>query len=180
MIHTVRRQGGFTLLELMIVVAVIGILATVVIAGFGKTTRKASALTEVQAVFAELRIREEQYQLENGRFISTSETNDESETHPTSANKSGTDAYPVPDTWTSLKLNPPESKLKCAYVAIAGAGGDDSNLGDKAKDLGMTEVPATNWFYLLARCDMDGDTSVDAYYLTRSDDTKLVRENEGR
>ena len=64
------RQAGFTLIEILIAVALVGILAGLAVMKFSKQARKARG-AEVQAIFAELRNREEQYHLENGVYFST-------------------------------------------------------------------------------------------------------------
>src|SRR5688572_20234593 len=72
MVVTVRdRRRGFTLLELMIVVALIAILATLVIPSFFSESNRAKAESEVAAVFAELRTKEEAYKVEKGVYLST-------------------------------------------------------------------------------------------------------------
>src|SRR2546426_467597 len=64
-----REQQGFTLMELMITVAIIGVLVKIAIPAFTGESRKAKAKSEVGAIFAELAIREEQYKLENGVYL---------------------------------------------------------------------------------------------------------------
>ena len=64
--RTHGRQSGFTLLEIMIVVALIGILAAIALPSFTRESRKAKGDSEVAAFFGELKVREEQYALENG------------------------------------------------------------------------------------------------------------------
>ena len=171
-------QRGVTLIELMIVVAIIGVLASVAVYMYTKTVRKAKS-SEVQAMMAELKMRQEQYNLENGSYLSSG--TDEDDTWPVAP--AGPDT-PVsiagpPATWTSLKLNPDYTALYCTYVTIAGAGGDDTNIGPKAVEFGMTAAPATNWFYVLAKCDFNNNPADFAYYFQRSDQSGMASQGVG-
>jgi len=67
----VRKEGGagFTLLELLIVVIIIGILASVALPGFGKAVRKARS-TEGQTVVSAMLTAEFLYYLEHRTFAS--------------------------------------------------------------------------------------------------------------
>jgi prepilin-type N-terminal cleavage/methylation domain-containing protein len=172
------RQAGFTLIELMIAVAVVGILAAIAVMKFGRQTRKSRA-TEVQAVFAELRNREEQYHLENGVYFSTGAT--EGDVFPAAPGPHSQDFSidTQPADWQPLRVKPPMQRVYCGYVVIAGRGGDDSNLGAKAADFGFAAAPATDWYYLLAHCDLDGNAARDSYYFSRNDDPHVLKENDG-
>ena len=63
-----RDKRGFTLIELMIVVAVIAILAAVVIPQFMGSSRKVKAESEVNPLFTEISFRQEQWRGENGSY----------------------------------------------------------------------------------------------------------------
>jgi prepilin-type N-terminal cleavage/methylation domain-containing protein len=171
-----RQAGGFTLMELMIVVAIIGILATLAVFMFTKHVAKAKA-SEVPALFAELKIREQQYHLENEQYLSTGANDDDyfpSATPPGSSPQS----YSRDDNaaWKSLKVNSDKTQLYCVYVAIAGLGDDDANIGPKADGapFNLTEAPATNWYYLMAECDFDGDGNTSIYYALSDTEGTIV------
>jgi type II secretory pathway pseudopilin PulG len=163
----------------MIVVAIIGVLATAAVYMYTKVTRKAKS-SEVPAMLAELRLREEQYHVENGVYLSTGIS--ETDTWPAapSGPDTATDIGTPPDEWRSLRLNPDYTALYCAYVAIAGPGGDDTNIGAKAGDFGLVDAPATNWFYVLAKCDFDGNPATFSYYFVRSDAAQMQSLDVGR
>ena len=65
-----KRRGGFTLIELMIVVAIIGILAAIAIPNFMRFQLKAKA-GEGKTNLAAIRTAEESYMAEFGTYIST-------------------------------------------------------------------------------------------------------------
>lgn len=62
-----RRQSGFTLLELMIVVAIIGILAAIAIPQYNQYTNK-SRINEAFNTLSDLRVRMEQYYQDNKQY----------------------------------------------------------------------------------------------------------------
>lgn len=190
------RQDGVTLLELMIVVAILGVLATIAIFMFTRHANKAKA-SEVAAMFGELKLKQQAFHLENEEYLSTGANDDDyfpTATAPAGSPQSydlATSAvppapqdtkYPGPS-WQTLKMNPAKAELYCVYVAIAGAGGDDTNVGPKASGApfnlgGSLAVPASNWFYLMAECDFDSDGSPSRYF-TLSDTEGTITQNPG-
>jgi len=170
----VRRNGGFTLIELMIAVAILGILAGVLVYSFTKPTNKVRTGSEVQAVFAELHRAQGQYAVENGSYYSTGA--DSSALFPSDPSSTAQDVTSLPTEWETLKAQPHAKKLFCGYVAVAG--GADDDIPAFAEDFGMTQ-PTRNWYALYARCNVDGDDGTDAEYFTSSVDTTTVKRNEG-
>ena len=175
------RQAGLTLIELMIVVAIIGILAAVAVYMFTKTTKRVKVESEIPAVFAEFKIRQEQFHTENGSYLSSgTDEDDKGPATPGDPNSGPNDIAPRPATWDQLKLNFDKTAVYCSYVTIAGAGGDDTDIGAKANDFEMTAAPATNWYYVLAECDADGKPGTNSFYFQRSDASGTLSQAKGR
>jgi type IV pilus assembly protein PilE len=65
-----KRQRGFTLLELMIVVVVIAVLAGLALSGYQKQIRK-SRRAEAKEVISDLTLKEEKYRSNNTTFAAT-------------------------------------------------------------------------------------------------------------
>jgi prepilin-type N-terminal cleavage/methylation domain-containing protein len=170
------KQVGFTLVEIMVVVALIGVLAVVAVASFSKQARKAKG-AEANAMFAAIRTAQEQYHLENGTYLSTGSS--ETGLHPATPTATRQTLLPLPTTWTSLKVKLPEEEVYCGYVTIAGRGGDATGIGAKAAEFGLVNAPTTDWYYMIARCDLDRDGTRDSYYFTWSGDTRVQKQNEG-
>ncbi len=170
-----RAQAGFTLLEIMVVVALVGTLAALAIPSFTSSSRKSKSDSEVNSFFAELRVREEQYFGEYGVYLSTGTS--ESDTYPATPSSSAQTLTGIPATWTTLKVNLPESSARCGYVVMAGT--PTTAAGPLATGQFGYVVPSHNWFYVLAHCNMDGSSSTDAYYFISSESAQLQSVNAG-
>jgi prepilin-type N-terminal cleavage/methylation domain-containing protein len=170
------RERGFTLIEVMIVVALIAVLAAMVIPSFFTEAQRSKSDAEVSAMFAELRIREESYKVERGTYLSTG--TGETDGFPASpTNAPQTIQGSLPTEWVQLRFAPPQPSVYCSYVAIAGDA--DDTPGTEAQSFGMPADPAVSWYYLLATCDMDGNTGTNATYFTSSYDTRIQDRNSG-
>lgn len=166
-------EQGFTLIELMITVAIIAILAAVAVPLFTKETRKSKASSEVGAVFAELAVREEQYKLENGAYLDAAACPSMSGLGPTS--RDATSCIATGQPWATLRVHLPETDLYCSYTVTQGNATGTNNPN------GFTFTsPALPWFYILATCEMDGQTGVHSYYFTSSVDSKVQAQNDGK
>lgn len=171
------KHAGFTLIEVLVTVAIIGVLAAIAIPAFTRTQRK-SRSSEVHAVFAEMRQRQEEYHLANGTYFSTG--TGETDIFPAAPTVRAQSAITGrPTSWDTLKLRLPNSSLYCGYVAIAGTAGSATGLGTKAGEFGLSAAPSTDWYYLLAQCNADGSTTRDSYYFTWSGDTAVQKQSEG-
>lgn len=168
----------------MIVVAVVGILATIAVFTFGKTSKSAKATSEVAAMFAEFKIRQEQYHLENGAYLSTG--SNDADMWPTAPGPAEpTSLQPLPAAWVALRMAPDKSAVYCSYVTIGGR--TDPGGGTVTPSPGPTAVsefdyapPVGDWYYLLAECDMDGNAAVNSRYFARSDREGIIKVDEGR
>ena len=171
-----NRQAGFTLLEMMIVVTLVAVLAAIALPSFASETRKSKGDSEVAAFFAELTVREEQYAVENGKYLSTS--GGETATFPATVSPTTQALGTLPATWQSLRVRTPESSVRCGYTVVAGTRTDPA--GSIATTTFGYTPPNKNWFYVLAHCDLDGNTATDSYYFISNDDATIQKSNPGR
>jgi len=169
-----RDQRGFTLIELMIVVAIVAILAAVVVPMFTGEARKVSASSEVSAMFAELSTKQEQYKVEMGAYLAVPAC-------PTTPSNKDQDisACVASASWIALRVIPPESKLKCSYQVNVGTSADDPNVAIPAGFV-LPAAPATGWYWVHAKCNMDGNAAVFSEYLQSNLNSEIQKLNEGK
>jgi prepilin-type N-terminal cleavage/methylation domain-containing protein len=184
------REAGFTLIEMMVAVAVISILAAIALPNYFRETRRAKAMAEVQPTFNDLRVRLEQYLQENGAYPVTS---GELPLHPAGApSTSPLDITQLPQAWKDLKVRiSGQDQVRCGYTWATGltsadpvgpvAGG--SATATPPVGFGFT-APSFSWYYLLAKCNMDGAGNGDdmsfSWYFASSLDATIQKLNEGR
>jgi prepilin-type N-terminal cleavage/methylation domain-containing protein len=164
-----RAERGFTLIELMVVVAVIAILAAVVVPTFMREGNKVKALSEVTPMFAALSTKQEEYKQENGVYKTAAIC-------PSLYSKAGYPAATCMATadWVALNVLAPESKLHCTYEMEAGKVATAAK--DNPKGFVFTS-PAANWFYILAICGKS--TTNSPMYFMSSVDATIQKKNEG-
>jgi prepilin-type N-terminal cleavage/methylation domain-containing protein len=163
-------EGGFTLIELMIVVVIIAILAAVVVPSFMSESRKTKGSSEVSAVFTEIALKEEQYKSN----IPTSTYLDV----PACPATPSVTAQSIESSasWLALGLASPESTLRCSYNVKSGAAGANPS---PLTGFTLPATPATSWYWILATCELDGQPG-NSYYLQSNLDSTIQKLNEGQ
>jgi prepilin-type N-terminal cleavage/methylation domain-containing protein len=173
-----RMERGFTLIEIMVAVAIVAVLSYLVIPTFAKEARKSKGGSEVAYMFGELAVREDQYKLEKGSYLAATAC---PTTLPAPSGvlvstlqvSGGCDA-PSTSAWDQMRVRLGESKLYCQYTISVGTG-----TGTSAPTGFTWSSPATAWYYLQATCDGDGNTATNATYFLASTDTTVQKLNEG-
>ena len=167
---------GYTLVELLIVVAIIGVLAALGVAGFQRYVRSA-ATSEATAVISGIRSAEENYKAETLQYLGCSGCNSATGClQPT-----GTLATVYPQTAGPTKAkwawrNPGHADYACwrmlnvttdgavlfAYSVVAGAAGtavgSPGPAGYGLTDPGWPNPPVDPWYVVQATGDQNGDS----------------------
>jgi len=165
-------EQGFTLIEVMITVAIIALLAAIAVPAFTSESRKSKGGSEVGAVMGELAVREEQYRLENNAYLAAAACPAIATISAQAQDASGCIAAGQP--WNTLRVGLPQTTLYCSYQVVAGTG------TGTAAPAGFTFAsPANSWFYILATCDLDGDATVNSTYFMSSLDSTIQKQNVG-
>ncbi|NOY92145.1 MAG: prepilin-type N-terminal cleavage/methylation domain-containing protein [Deltaproteobacteria bacterium] len=145
---TRRAQAGFTLLELMIVVIIIGVLAAVAIPAFTAYVYRARA-SEAPDFLSEIRQRQESYRSEFGQYAAVS--TGFGDLMPSSlVPNGGVQSWPASTPkWDELGARP-DGPVYFQYATVAGLPGTTppGGLGYDGSDF---------WFVSHAVGDLDGD-----------------------
>jgi prepilin-type N-terminal cleavage/methylation domain-containing protein len=185
-----RRSAGFTMIEMMMVVAVLGILTVVAVVGYTRIARKARS-GEVPVVFGELKAREDAYHAETGQYLPACASavtpvgiSDcaEGDGWPTPLPGRGDpmNSAVMPARWQTMHVHMDRGSLYCQYEVIAGLAGDNAKIGFYGQKIFGAVAPVRNWYYLTGRCDWDDDPLINAMYWQRDDLYIMGSENEQR
>jgi len=149
------RQLGFTLMELMIVVAILAIVAAIAIPVFSRWKRRAIR-SEVAAVLGEISLKQEAFRGEFSTYKDCGSAEQWWPALPTGGEPIkkavGTNAC-----WAGLGLRT-DPQLYCAYSIYAGAAGSWGTLptGHQGAFGTGSTAPTFTWYLGVAECDMDG------------------------
>jgi prepilin-type N-terminal cleavage/methylation domain-containing protein len=191
-----RNAAGFTLIELMIVVAIIAVLATV--AGTAYRRYMDSGRTaEAMAMLGEIRAKEEAYRAEYSTYFGWSsfmESNTNALPQVDSATCVGggtkepcNKAIPSPVSggggvwpkWGLLGINAGRVSLQCGYIVNAnGANTTVPSTMPIGQAILTTATQTQPWWAAVAICDNDGSTTKNATFATASTTTVVSAQNE--
>ena len=185
-LHAARvRRGlrvGFTLIELMIVVAIVGILAVIAVVGYRKIILSAK-LTEAKNVIGGVRLAQEAYKVERGVYANLGAALCPASGSGTTLTKvawdTGCGAAP---TWAALPIHV-DGPVQFGYATVAQATPLAAAPAIVGQPVAFVTIPAavgtTPWYYVTASADLDGQGGLFTELVGTSWQNTIFVANEG-
>lgn len=153
-------MSGFTLTELMVVVAILGILSAVAVMSFRRYTLRVR-VGEAYAMLGQIKARQEVYRAEFSQYCPAAQ-------YPLNPPAETTQSWnPVADgatAWVMMGVRP-DRDLWFVYRVSAGAPGAVVTSPDGTQTPGYPNPADDFWFVADARADLDGDATPSMFEL---------------
>jgi type IV pilus assembly protein PilA len=174
--------GGFTLVELMIVVAIVGVLSVIAVIGYRKLVL-AGKVTEAKNMLAGIRIAQESYKVERGIYANLGAGLCPLATSGTAQVKTAWDpaCSGGTATWQALPVHI-DGPVQFGYATSAGAFGaaPPGLIGQPVAFVTIPGAIGTNpWFFATASADLDGSGGLFTELVATSWQNTIFVANEG-
>ncbi|MBI5487764.1 MAG: hypothetical protein HY905_10565 [Deltaproteobacteria bacterium] len=134
--------------------------------------------SEVVALLRDLAAKEDAYRAEFATYLSTGT---EGTYWPSEIPRTGieVDDSSVPQKLKELGFRP-LAKVWCGYVVVAGPAGSAEGMGPIGRRVFRDAIPEDDWYYVVGRCDQDGNPEVDTVCALSSASAALECTDIGR
>jgi type IV pilus assembly protein PilA len=184
-----RQERGFTLVELMIVVVIVGVLATLAVLGYRKMVNS-SHVTEATSMVSNMRVAQEAYHAETQTYAPCMGANSiagASSWYP------ATSVYGVVTQWgaacgsicqsgydisTALPLHV-DGPVLFGYQTAAGPAATSATTITNNCNISNLQSPLTDYYAIGAEADLDGNASTHTDVCAFSWSNQIVVANEG-
>ena len=175
--HLLRASGGFTLVELAIVVAIVGVLSVIAVVGYRKITLSAK-VSEAQNMISAIRIAQEDYKVERGTYASLGTTN-WCPSPGTTQKKTGWDTACDGGTgaWSKLPVHV-DGPVQFGYQTVA-AGATLPSFTWIDMTAGAAVATTRPWYVIMARADLNADGALYTELVGTSFQNTIFSRQEG-
>jgi type IV pilus assembly protein PilA len=185
--HAPRR--GFTLIELMLVVAIVAVLSTLAVFGYRKIVL-ASHVSEATGMVQNIRVAQEEYFSETRQYANVSSSLNTWYPQASPSFKVGVTGWGAACggacntnmDWSQLPVHV-DGPVLFGYATVAGPPGQPpapASVVVNGQTVTFPPTPQTDWFIVAATCDLDSNGAPNTSVYTTSWQNTILIDQEGQ